>query len=205
MMQTSPCRTDENTAKYGTGAFAFMCGALLTGMLIGTMCCCLSADTQVSRLLSRSGDMKSLLQTDPGSVMAGSLLGSTVFLLGLAVAGFCAVGQPFAVLLIVLRGMGMGHKAAQLYSTAGRGDILYAAGLFLPGAVISALALAAAAREALSLSNIYLRLTLSGGRGYDPSGAVRLYGAKMLVIEAMLALAAGADTICRYLFTGKLI
>lgn len=205
MMQTSPSSTDENKARYGTGVFALMCGATLTGVLIGTMCFCLSADTQVSRLLSHSGETNSLLQTDPGSVMAGSLLGSTLFLLGLAIAGLCAVGQPFAVLLIVLRGMGIGHKSAQLYSTAGRGDILYAAGIFLPGAVISALALALAAREAISLSNIYLRLTLSGGRGYDPSGAVKLYGAKLLVVEAMLALAAGADTICCYLFTGKLI
>lgn len=205
MMQTSPCRTDENRARYGTGVFAFMCGATLTGVLIGTMCFCLSADTQASRLFLPSGGMNSLLQNDPGSVMAGSLLGSTVFLLGLAIAGLCAVGQPFAVLLIMLRGMGIGHKAAQLYSTAGKGDMLYAAGLFLPGAVISALALALAAREALSLSNIYLRLTLSGGRGYDPSGAVKLYGTKLLVVEALLALSAGADTICCYLFSGKLI
>ena len=205
MMQTSPCRTDENRARYSAGTFAFMCGAMLTGVLIGTMCFCLSADTQINRLISPSGEMERLLQTDLGNVMAGSLLGSTVFLLGLAAAGFCAVGQPFEVLLIVLRGMGTGHKAAQLYSAAGRGDILYAVGLFLPGAVISALALAAAAREALSLSNIYLRLTLSGGRGCDPSGAVKLYGAKLLVVEAMLALAAGADTICCYLFTGKLV
>ena len=41
-MQTSPCRTDENRARYGTGVFAFMCGATLTGVLIGTMCFSLS-------------------------------------------------------------------------------------------------------------------------------------------------------------------
>lgn len=204
-MQTSPCRTDNGKTSYGGGVFAFMCAASLTGVLIGTMCFMLSRDTQADRLIFRSAEIQSLFQTDLGRVMAGSLLGSTVFLLGLAAAGMCAVGQPFEVLLLMLRGMGIGHKAAQLYSMAGRGDMLYAAGILIPGAVISTLALAAAAREAFKLSNICLRLIISGRGEQSLPEAVRLFGARLLAAEAVLTLAAGADTVCCHIFIEKLV
>ena len=203
-MQTSLCRTD-NSRTPGGGIFAFMCGAALTGVLIGTMCFMLSADTQAGRLIFRSVGLKHILQSDLGSVMAGSLLGSTVFLLALAAAGTCAVGQPFEVLLLVLRGMGIGHKAAQLYSMAGKSDLLYAAGYLIPGAVISTMALAAAAREAFGLSNICLRLMLSGKCEQSPPEALKLFGARLLVTEALLTLAAGADTVCCHIFIEKLV
>ena len=56
----------------------------------------------------------------------------------------------------------------------------------------------------ISLSNIYLRRTLSRRQETGLADTVKLYGAKLLVTEAMLALAAGADTLCNYLFIGKL-
>ena len=195
-MQTS----SRNGDTYGKGAFALLCGAAALGVLTGTVCLC--TDTDSAFVADTLGYIR---EDDYARVMAGSLLGSTVFLLGFALLGFCALGQPFEIALLILRGMGTGYSVAEIYASAGREKLLFAAGLVLPGAVISTLALAAAAREALSLSNIYLKLTLSGRTEQSPRDAVKLYGAKMLVIEAILAVAAGADTVCSYLFAGRVL
>lgn len=197
-MQTSPNRTN------GRGIFAFLCGTALIGVLLGTLSFCLNAGQADTLLFFKDSGLSARAGMEHGRLMAGSLLGSTVFLLGIALAGFCAFGQPFELALIVLRGMGLGYTLAEVYSAVGKSGVPYAAGLLLPGAVISTLALVAAAREALRLSNIYLRLTLSDRQENGTAAAVRLYGTKLLVIEAMLALSAGADTLCNFLFIGKL-
>ena len=204
-MQTSLSRVgDRRITVYGRGFFAFLCGAAIIGVLLGTMCFCLNTKAADSIMLF-GGELQSRMSMEHGKLMAGAFLGSTVFLLGIGLTGFCAVGQPFELALLVLRGMGLGYSMAQLYAQAGRESAIYAAGLLLPGAVISTLGLIAAAREAVCLSNIYLRITLSDRQEQGLAEAVKLYGAKLLVIEAVLALAAGADTICNYLFIEKLI
>lgn len=204
-MQTSLSRVEQRKISvYGKGFFAFLCGAAIVGVLLGTMCFCLNTQTE-GIMLFRSSELQSRMSMDHGRLMAGALLGSTVFLVGIGLTGFCAVGQPFELTLLMLRGMGLGYMMAQLYAQAGKDGAIYAAGLLLPGAVISTLGLIAAAREAVCLSNIYLRITLSDRQEQGLAEAVKLYGAKLLVIESVLALAAGADTVCNYLFIEKLI
>ena len=204
-MQTSCYRTDgRGTALYGKGTFAFLCAAALIGVLLGTLCFCMGAGQADRLIFFGDNGLKVRAGMDHGRIMAGSLLGSTVFLLGLAAAGLCAVGQPFELALLVLRCMGLGYTMAEIYSSVDRSDVIYAAGLLLPGAVISTLGLIAAAREAVCLSNIYLRLTLSDRQEQGLAEAAKLYFTKLLVIEALLALAAGADTVCNYLFIGRL-
>jgi len=204
MMQTSIERVEGEKTVYRRGSFAFLCGAAIVGVLLGAMCFCLNSE-QAGRLMFFGTSLGERAAMDYGRLMAGSLLGSTAFLLGLALAGFCALGQPFELALLVLRGMGLGCMLTEVYSAVGKSNVLYAAGLLLPGAIISLLGLVAAAREALCLSNIYLRVTLSSRGGEGLVAAVKLYGAKLLVIEAILALAASVDTICSYLFIGRLV
>lgn len=204
-MQTSLSRYDERRITvYGRGFFAFLCGVAIVGALLGTMCFCLNTEAAEGIALF-GGELQSRMSMEHGRLMAGAFLGSTVFLLGIGLMGFCAVGQPFELALLALRGMGLGYSMAQLYAQAGREGAIYAAGLLLPGAAISTLGLIAATREAVSLSNIYLRLTLSDRQEQGLAEAVKLYGAKLLVIGSVLALAAGADTVCNYLFIEKLI
>lgn len=205
-MQTSLSRVeDRRISVYGRGFFAFLCGAAIIGVLLGTMCFCLNTQAADSIAMFGGNEFQSRMNMEHGRLMAGAFLGSMVFLMGIGLTGFCAVGQPFGLALLMLRGMGMGYTMAQLYAQAGRNGAVYAAGLLLPGAVISTLGLIAATREAMSLSNIYLRISLSDRQEQGLAEAVKLYGAKLLVILSVLALAAGADTICNYLFIEKLI
>ncbi|HCJ40714.1 hypothetical protein [uncultured Ruminococcus sp.] len=203
-MQTSYNGNEGKKTVYKRGSFAFLCGTAVVGVLLGAMCFCLKT-ANADRLMLFGSSLQDRAEMDYGKIMAGSLLGSTAFLLALALAGFCALGQPFELALLMFRGMGIGCMLTEVYADVGKNSVPYAAGLLLPGAVISLLALVAAAREALCLSNIYLRVTLSSRGGEGLAETAKLYGAKMLVIEAMLALAAGADTVCNYLFIGRIV
>ena len=187
-MQTST----HSSGTYPKAAFALLCGAAVFGVLLGTLCFCLGSDAPVLH-----GTL-CVQRRDCAKAMAGSLLGSTVFLMGFAVLGFCAIAQPFELALLVLRGMGIGYSLAGICAGTDRHAVLLNEAAVLPGAVLSTLALTAAAREALMLSNIYLKLTVSGRTDNDMRDTAKLYGAKLLVIEAVLALAAGADTLMMY-------
>lgn len=199
---------EDRTGKgvvYSRGFFAFLCGAAVIGLVLGTMCCCLADKGLSGSTIGYFADtIIKRSSMEQGRLLAESLWGNTVFLLGTAVLGLCPVGQPFELALLVIRGMGLGYSMAQLYSLAGREMLGYCMGLMLPGAVIGLLGLIAAVREALCLSGIYLRMTLSDKPVQGLSQTIKLYGAKLLAAEAVLALAAGADTVCNYLFIGRL-
>ncbi len=204
-MQTSLTRTDgKENAVYSRGSFAFLCGAAIVGVLLGAMCFCLNSAQADRLMLFRGSSLQLRAEMSYGRIMAGSLMGSTVFLLAIALSGLCAAGQPFELALLILRGMGLGYTLTETYSAVGKAAAPYAACLLIPGAFIAMLALIAAAREAICLSNIYLRITLADRQVQGLADTVKLYGTKLLVIEAMLALAACADTISNYLFIGKL-
>lgn len=79
-----------------------------------------------------------------------------LFFSGCVLSGFSSLGQPLAVAVLLLRGMGWGVAMSQLYSIyGGHGALLSAMFVLLP-AVITAAALMIAAREAVAMSNILL-------------------------------------------------
>lgn len=197
--------TVERGLVYSRGFFAFLCGTAVLGVILGTMCFCLDGKGftgSAVRYLSAAADEHDTL--DYGRLLAKSLWGNTVFLLGIGILGLCPVGQPFELALLILRGMVLGYSMAQVYSVTGKDAVVYSIGLMLPGAVTGMFGLIAAQREALCLSGIYLRLTLSDKPVQGLSDTVKLYGAKLLAAQALLALAAGADTLCSFLFMGRL-
>ena len=70
----------------------------------------------------------------------------------------------------------------------------------IPNAVVSAAVLALAAREAFSLSNTYALFTLSDRQHDGLRPFVKIYCAKLLILEAILALSAGCDCLIAWIF-----
>ena len=197
---------DETVRKglvYSRGFFAFLCGTAVIGILLGTMCFCLE-DTEIAGIGCLGGNIDLQRSVGADRMLAGSLWRNTVFLLGVGIAGLCPLGHPLELALLMIRGMAAGYSMARLYSVTGKDAVICCIGLMLPGTVIGMLGLIATVREALCLSGIYLRLTLSDKPVCGLSETIKLYGAKLLAAEALLALAAGADTLCSFLFIGKL-
>lgn len=183
-----------NAVTYKPAFFAFLMGAVLLGALMGTLTFCFMDGAVLSRLAVFQSGFLSLRQSgELGSIMVKAFAGSTVYMLAVFLLGFSAVGQPFAVGVLILKGMGCGVAMCQLYADMGRQGIAFSAALILPSAVITSAALAFGAREAVVMSDMLLRVTLSDRQESGLREALRLYLAKFLTLEAVLAVAAAVE------------
>lgn len=183
------------------GFFTFVCGAVLAGVLIGTLCYCTAGEGFAESMLPVGRDfIRSRLAMDHAQILLRSFLGTSAYLAALFMLGLCAVGQPFEIAVAVFRGMGIGLTMSQLYAVYGRQGMPFSAGLMIPGAVVSSLAVISGVKEAFSLSGIYLRHTLSAEREMGMADIAKLYCAKFFVLEAVVAVSAGIDVLCNYLF-----
>lgn len=190
---------------YKTGFFAFLIGAVLIGALMGSVSYCFMDSDGYSKLaLFQNGYFSARQSGDFGEILIKSFSGATLFMAAVFLMGFSAFGQPAVIAVLLIRGMGFGVTMAQFYSVYGKRGVLMSAVFVLPSAVITTSALAAGAREAVGLSNLLLGITLSDRQENGLRQAVRLYGAKFLVLEAVLAVGAGIECICTVLFMGRL-
>ena len=123
-----------------------------------------------------------------------ALVSGTVLLAGVFLCGFSAAGQPFAVFLLLFRGVGLGISTGYFYSQMGGKGVLLAMGMLLPSGALAGYALLLACREALKLSCQFFRAmtagTVMGVRTF------RVYGVKFLILLGMEMGAALLDGVC---------
>ena len=148
---------NSGTGIYKSGVLAFFAGAILIGALLGAVTFCFMGSDELSMLSVFSNSFVDVRSSgDLEEILVRSFFSSTVFLAVVFLSGFSSLGQPLAVAVLLLRGMGWGVAMSQLYSIyGGHGALLSAMFVLLP-AVITAAALMIAAREAVAMSNILL-------------------------------------------------
>ena len=173
-----------------------MCIAVLMGAIAGAMSFCLSDRLPALTLSAMKGDK--------GALLLRSFGGTSLLLIAVGLSGLCPVGQPLAVIVLAYRGLGLGSVMTELYAGYGAKSAWLPAAAMLPGAVISSVALIIAAREAFAMSRVYLRYSLSIRQTQGAGESVKLYGAKLLMLEAAMALSACADVVMAYLLAKKL-
>ncbi|MBQ8107395.1 MAG: stage II sporulation protein M [Ruminococcus sp.] len=204
-MQTSyfAQRKSAQDIIYSKGFYAFLCGAVLIGALLGTLSLCLGQESALSDITAVG--RRFIMQRkgmDDAAVLTGSLGSATLLLGAQLVFGLCAVGQPVAAAVPVFRGMGIGLTLAQLYTQAGKSGVLPAMGLILPSEVICVLALIAGAREAAAMSCEILSHTLAERQVEGLAEQTKLYLTRFMVLEACLALSAAADCAANHFLIG---
>lgn len=145
---------NSRTGIYKSGVLAFFAGAILIGALLGAVTFCFMGSDELSMLSVFSNSFVDVRSSgDLEEILVRSFFSSTVFLAVVFLSGFSSLGQPLAVAVLLLRGMGWGVAMSQLYSIyGGHGALLSAMFVLLP-AVITAAALMIAARK-LSLCQI---------------------------------------------------
>lgn len=148
---------NSGTGIYKSGVLAFFAGAILIGALLGAVTFCFMGSDELSMLSVLSNTFVDVRSSgDLEEILVRSFFSSTVFLAVVFLSGFSSLGQPLAVAVLLLRGMGWGVAMSQLYSIyGGHGALLSAVFVLLP-AVITAATLMIAAREAVAMSNILL-------------------------------------------------
>lgn len=196
---------NSGTGIYKSGVLAFFAGTILLGALLGAVTFCFMGSDELSRLSVFSNSFVDVRSSgDLGEILVRSFVSSTVFIAVVFLSGFSALGQPLAVAVLLLRGMGWGVAMSQLYSLyGGHGALLSAVFVLLP-AVITAAALMIAAREAVAMSNILLCIVFSDRQHNGLRQTVRLYAVKFLVLEAAAAVAAGLECLLTIIFAGRI-
>ena len=92
--------------------------------------------------------------------------------------GFCALGQPFEILLTAFRGLGLGLCVRGAYLNE---NLLLSLAAFLPYAVASTGVLLLCCKDALGLSNKYLRLSMTAENRLGMKKDVRDYTVRFLI------------------------
>lgn len=195
----------RNEKKYDCRFLAILSGIVLIGALLGTIsCCCLDADIVKRFGLTGMDFITGRKNMEFGKMLVSSLGSTTVFLLVIFVLGFSSIGQPAEIAVLVIRGIGLGVTLSQIYISGGKTSVLWGSLLVVPCATISTYAIITGAREALTMSNIYLKISLSDRQENGLLCSLKLYAVKFLVLEAVLAVGAGVDCLCTYLFLNKI-
>lgn len=175
------------------------------GVLLGTVSYCFM-DKQVQNDLGflQSSFIEGRQSVNFAGIMIRSLTSNTIFLAVVFLAGFSVIGQPIAIITLLIRGIGLGVTLAGFYGNYGRSGIIFSLAMLIPGAAISVVALAIGVRESIVLSNIYLRISLSSKQENGLLETIKLYGAKFFTLEVILSVSAGVDCLCSRLFGGLL-
>ena len=135
------------------------------------------------------------------TVFLQSFGATAVFLLAAFLLGFFAVGQPFALTLLLLRGAALGCAAASTYITYGVRGLHVVLFLQLPHAAATSLLLILAVRETLSLSTKFFRFAVSDSERDGVRDGCRLYLLRYLVLMIGTLVSAAADTALTYFLT----
>ncbi len=165
-------------------------GAYLSGML----------DSQTSSLLENlaRGYLAGRAEESFGSVFLHALVSSAMLAGAVFLAGFSAVGQPFAVFFLLFRAVGLGMSMGHFYAAADKRGILLALLLLLPAGVLSGYALLLSCRESIRMSNRFFKAMIVSFP-LKPED-FRLYMLKFAVIAGILLIAALLDAGCASLF-----
>ena len=196
---------NSGTGIYKSGVLAFFAGAILIGALLGAVTFCFMGSDELSMLSVLSNTFVDVRSSgDLEEILVRSFFSSTVFLAVVFLSGFSSLGQPLAVAVLLLRGMGWGVAMSQLYSIYGGHGVLLSAMFVLLPAVITAAALMIAAREAVAMSNILLCIVFSEGQHGGLRQTVRFYAVKFLVLEAAAAVSAALECLLTIIFAGRI-
>lgn len=138
----------------------------------------------------------------------GSCFSTVLFLCGLYLLGLWACGAPFAFLVPLLHGLGLGLTEAYYYSLGGRG-VLTVAVVILPAGLLNAAILVMAGAQTVRLSARLTRRLLPPSTGGETQGGLwedfRLYSLRFLLCLAGAVAVGLLDVLLRVLCSGHLL
>ena len=106
---------NSGTGIYKSGVLAFFAGAILIGALLGAVTFCFMGSDELSMLSVFSNSFVDVRSSgDLEEILVRSFFSSTVFLAVVFLSGFSSLGQPLAVAVLLLRGMGWGVAMSAL-------------------------------------------------------------------------------------------
>lgn len=183
---------------------ALLCWTLL-GVMIGAVGCRFLPELADNRLLTQglavSGELRTLWD-----VCRAVLLPLLAMLTAILLCSTSAVGQPFAMLVLLMRGIGAGAAAEDCFARFSLRDALTAVSvLILPCAFLSVLILIYTLRRSLAVSNGLLRYLHSGEQAAEIRPACAALCKSFLIALLLTLLCCGLHTLLIWLMNDRLL
>lgn len=178
-------KNKSSKSKPKSGMF-FLFLMLIAGVALGTVAVVLADNTEIFKQYMVHGG---LFPEKEGLIhnMVYYSSGLFIFTAFLFVFGFCAIGQPATLAILLLRGFSIGCAVSSLYMEFGKSAITEALTLIVPFAVLTAFVLLLSARESIKFSNYFAAYAIKN-EGNGKSNVLKLYLLKYFVIVIMLGI-----------------
>ena len=135
------------------------------------------------------------------SVAKDTFLSLALFAAAAFFFGFSAVGQPFALAMLIYRGTGIGIALTTIYAVSGRKAFLRVMLLVFPKAVAVAVISVLAVREAVRFSNSLFNCCVRRESHDDSKNSMKLYAFKFFVLILISLFISAADGGANYLYS----
>ena len=184
---------------------AFLLGVILVGTVAGTIFFCAFSDADIFGLTAfNHGFIRNGERLGLADIFMRSFASTGCLMLILMLAGFGSVTQPLELATLLYRGLALGISVSFMYSAYGAKGLLAVLLMVLPHAVITSVILAAAAREALRLSNCEAAFLFGRADAENSKQDVRLYLLRFLVLYIILMLSVFVDCLLSIAFTNPI-
>ena len=171
--------------------FVFLSAASLLGVLFGTLIYCYAGDATREMLTNiREDFLESRLGCDFGTMLIKSFGTGLLFMLAVYLLGLCALGQPFTVLVLIYRAVGIGAAAASIFSVYGKEGIRVFSFLLLPEGAAGLMILILLCRESITMSGIVFKTLTADTGGRHLPDITKLYSVKALILLSCMGAAA---------------
>ena len=206
LFQTLSCRTNlmKKLTEPVDPQQALLYWALL-GVLLGAVGCrffpALAQQPLLTQGLAVSGELRTLWD-----VCRSALLPMLIMLTALLLCCTSAIGQPCALLVLLMRGAGAGAAAEDCFARFPLRDAVTAVSvLILPCAFLSILILIYALRRSLAVSNGLLRYLLRGEQAAEIRTVFSALCRAMLISLVLTLLCCGLHTVLIWLMNDRLL
>lgn len=164
-----------------TLGFKTLMTVVLIGIFIGSLAVRGAGNTEIFKHF-----LEGILPSESfGKTFSGGLTFTGLCLITLMLCGFCAVGQFFAVLTLLVRGFTIGAGISITYLTLGAEGIAVTAVMIVPAALMTCAVLMLGARESIRQSNIISKFTFKHCPDIKPAD-VKLYFLKFAVLVILM-------------------
>lgn len=188
--------------KRADSLLALLAALYFLGVVLGTILYCTLGSEGRTALEGAAEDFVSGRAGHTfGETAVNSFSGGFILLVICFGLGFSVVAQPAEIFVPLFRGLGVGAAIAGMYGRYGISGVGASALLIVPNAVVSAFVLIMASREAVRFSSALHGMTFGRSTSRECPD-IRLYFTKFVILCAVLAVSAAADSLVNFVSAG---
>lgn len=183
--------------------------SLFIALMLGIVFGCISfrgfTDNEASSMSIFAQDfIETKMNKSSSQMLVKAFLSGTLFLGICFVSGFCAVAQPAQFFILIIKGLGLGASAMQIYALKGFKGLLIIFLLVVPYALLTCFIFIIASKDAFRFSCKIFSQIFYKPYENDLRVFAKLYCYKYIFLEILIAISALIDWGCRVLFSGML-